>query len=127
MASAANDTFCSSGRFVVSERIDWATQIAYPVSMTIQRICIGPTPACVTSNSQFYSWVDPKAIKCSDGLHLAQRGYIEQCDAFATDLDQLVGLQFRDAIGHRLAIDAEHIGHLLVCVTGDFLAPAAQS
>jgi len=75
--------------------------------MMIQRISIGPTPACVSGKNQSYPPYGLEATKRSDRFHLSQRADIKQRYPLAANLDQLVRLQFRYAVCHSLAIHAE--------------------
>src|SRR5258706_3897879 len=94
--------------------------------MMIQKISIGPPRACVSSKNQFYPPYGLQATKRSDRFHLAKRADIKQRYPLAAHLDQLVCLQFRDAVCHSLAIHAELIGHLLMGVSAHLLASTGQ-
>src|SRR5712692_3251449 len=94
--------------------------------MMIQRICIGPAPACwVPAKANCTRRPAFQATKALNSSQLPKRTLVEDCEPLSADLDQLIALQLGDGVGDRLAIHSEPLCYLLVGEAGN-LVPAAS-
>src|SRR6185503_9242188 len=87
----------------------------------IQRICIGPTPACFYERSNSTRGSALKQSDESNDFHTFHCARIQDCNPLAANFNQTIRLQLGYGVRHSLSINAELIGHLLMGVADNLV------